>query len=203
MDEDEHRRRMLQKFGGELRQLREDHDPRLTQQEAADVAGVSRPAYSRWERGESLAEQDGIARLDEHYELAGNLVARWQFLGENQRMVPQLRQWAAPGKPPLYAGEMYLLLRTMLGAAPLPAVEVSVDVDGRWRLVKTLGPVDEIGVAIAGTDPDAIRRNIEVVTSEPVLIGLYRGYPALPPERVTGVRMVDWLVLPPRGTAPD
>jgi transcriptional regulator with XRE-family HTH domain len=203
MSEDEHRKRMLQRFGDELRQLREDHDPKLSQQDAADVAGVSRPAYSRWERGESFAEQDAIARLDGHYRLGGRLTAHWQFLDEDQRMVPELRQWAAPGKPPRYAGELYLLLRTTTGAPPLPVVEVSVDVDGRWRLVKTLGPVDDVGVAIAGTDPDPIRRNIEVVTSEPVLIGLFRGYPALPPERVTGVRMVDWTTLPPRGPAPD
>jgi len=201
MSDDEYRTRMLQRFGEELRQLREDHEPKLSQQQAADVAGVSRPAYSRWERGETFAEENGIARLDSHYGLDGQLTARWQLLNEEQ--VPELRTWAAPGKPPRYAGELYLLLRTRHGTPPLPEVEVSVDVDGRWRLVTTLGPVDDIGVAIAGTDPDPIRRTIEVITSAPVLIGLHRGYPALPPERVTGVRMVDWLILPPRGTAPD
>jgi hypothetical protein len=73
-----------------------------------------------------------------------------------------------------------------------PPVVRSIDVDTRWRFMTTLGPVDDVGVAIAGTDPHPIRRNIQVVTSEPVLIGLYVGSPALPLERVTGVQMYDW-----------
>jgi transcriptional regulator with XRE-family HTH domain len=204
MDVDDHLGWLRQKFGDELRQHREEHEPKLSQEAAATIAGVSRPAYSRWERGETLPEKEGIARLDEHYGLAGNLTTRLMFLAEGQRTPPELRQWASPGKPPGYEGELYLLLRVPPGTPAVPEVEVSVDVDGQWRLTTTVGPVDETGVAIIGSDPEPVRRIIEVITSTPVMIGLYLGYPALPPDRVIGTRMVDWLQLPPRGVAdPD
>lgn len=39
----------------------------LSQEEAAEVAGVSRQAYAKWERGESVPDVEKCAKLAAHY----------------------------------------------------------------------------------------------------------------------------------------
>lgn len=75
-------------------------EKRLTQEELADLLGVSRQSVSKWESGASVPELDKLIRLSEVFDITVDELVKGRTITEEETYVGEVESRAAEATPP-------------------------------------------------------------------------------------------------------